>query len=91
MFTGNSWQDGMAFCAIIHRHRPDLINYDSLDKVYILLLSLLIIQTNQKENLQLAFDVAEKEFGIPQLLDVNVSRSQFFDNFVGYCGHSQTR
>eukprot|EP01119_Soliformovum_irregulare_P006735 TRINITY_DN19167_c0_g1_i1.p1 TRINITY_DN19167_c0_g1~~TRINITY_DN19167_c0_g1_i1.p1 ORF type:complete len:1535 (+),score=670.97 TRINITY_DN19167_c0_g1_i1:168-4772(+) len=53
-----SWQDGMAFCAIIHKHRPDLIDYDSLDK------------NNARQNLQLAFDVASKELGIPSLLDV---------------------
>jgi len=52
-----SWQDGLAFCALIHKHYPNLIDFDSLDKA------------NAKENLQLAFDVAEKNFGIPQLLD----------------------
>eukprot|EP01114_Cavostelium_apophysatum_P023733 TRINITY_DN903_c0_g1_i2.p1 TRINITY_DN903_c0_g1~~TRINITY_DN903_c0_g1_i2.p1 ORF type:complete len:941 (-),score=409.02 TRINITY_DN903_c0_g1_i2:2112-4934(-) len=53
-----SWQDGMAFCALIHKHRPELIDYDSLKK------------ENPRENLQLAFDVAEKHLGITKLLDV---------------------
>jgi actinin alpha len=49
----------MALCALIHRHRPELIDYDSLDK------------KNKKENLQLAFDVAQKNLGIEPLLDAD--------------------
>jgi actinin alpha len=54
---GESWQSGLAFCALIHRHRPDLIDYDSLDK------------SNALHNLNLAFEVAEKNFDIASLLD----------------------
>ncbi|PWN31769.1 uncharacterized protein FA14DRAFT_151224 [Meira miltonrushii] len=53
-----SWQSGLAFCALIHRHRPDLLNYDSLDK------------TDKHACTRTAFDVAQQHLGIPQLLDV---------------------
>ena len=53
-----SWNDGLAFCALLDIHRPDLIDYDSLDK------------SDHKGNMQLAFDIASKEIGIPDLLDV---------------------
>lgn len=52
-----SWKDGLAFCALIHRHRPDLIDYNRLSR------------NNPMHNLNLAFDMAEKQFDIPKMLD----------------------
>ncbi|KAF7556072.1 hypothetical protein G7046_g6415 [Stylonectria norvegica] len=54
----DSWNDGLAFCALLDIHRPDLIDYDALDK------------KDHRGNMQLAFDIAHKEIGIPKLLDV---------------------
>ncbi|KAL1302461.1 hypothetical protein AAFC00_002853 [Neodothiora populina] len=54
----SSWNDGLAFCALLDIHRPDLIDYDQLDK------------SDHRGNMQLAFDIATKEIGIPDLLDV---------------------
>ncbi|PGH12283.1 hypothetical protein AJ79_04349 [Helicocarpus griseus UAMH5409] len=53
-----SWNDGLAFCALLDIHRPDLIDFDSLDK------------NDHKGNMQLAFDIASNDIGIPDLLDV---------------------
>lgn len=58
-----SWKDGLAFCALIHRHRPELIDYSKLHK------------GDPLHNLNLAFDVAEKYLDIPRMLD---PEGQFF-------------
>ncbi|XP_035281293.1 protein-methionine sulfoxide oxidase mical3b isoform X3 [Anguilla anguilla] len=51
-----SWKSGLALCAIIHRFRPDLIDFDSLN------------EKDVEKNNQLAFDVSEREFGISPIL-----------------------
>ncbi|XP_058502560.1 F-actin-monooxygenase mical2b isoform X3 [Solea solea] len=48
----SSWRSGLALCALIHRQRPELIDYESLN------------EEDVAGNNQLAFDVAEREFGI---------------------------
>ncbi|XP_060894118.1 F-actin-monooxygenase mical2b isoform X5 [Labrus mixtus] len=51
----SSWKSGIALCALIHRFKPQLIDFDSLN------------EEDHAANLQLAFDVGEREFGIKSL------------------------
>ncbi|XP_069931740.1 plectin isoform X12 [Oryctolagus cuniculus] len=53
----SSWRDGRLFNAIIHRHKPMLID---MSKVY---------QQGNLENLDQAFSVAERDLGVTRLLD----------------------
>uniref|UniRef100_A0A452GVY8 Calponin-homology (CH) domain-containing protein n=1 Tax=Gopherus agassizii TaxID=38772 RepID=A0A452GVY8_9SAUR len=52
-----SWRDGLAFNALIHRHRPEIIDFSKLSK------------SNATYNLQQAFNVAEQQLGVTKLLD----------------------
>ncbi|VDM13149.1 unnamed protein product [Wuchereria bancrofti] len=60
-----NWKDGLAFCALIHRHRPELIDYSKLHK------------GDPLHNLNLAFDIAEKYLDIPRMLDPEDSSQKF--------------
>ncbi|KAI5090181.1 dystrophin isoform 1, partial [Silurus meridionalis] len=54
----SSWEDGLAFNALIHSHRPELFDWDvveQMDKAY--------------DRLDHAFSVSEKHLGIDRLLD----------------------
>uniref|UniRef100_A0A674PI89 F-actin monooxygenase n=1 Tax=Takifugu rubripes TaxID=31033 RepID=A0A674PI89_TAKRU len=78
-----SWKSGLALCALIDRYRPDLIDFESLD------------EKDYEQNNQLAFDVAEREFGIspcmtgkemssvvePDKLSMVMYLSQFYEMF----------
>lgn len=52
-----SWRNGMAFNALIHSHRPELIDYKALDP------------NDPLHNLNNAFEVAQSQLGIQPLLD----------------------
>jgi hypothetical protein len=43
----SSWNDGLAFCAILHTYLPEVIPYDSLDT------------KDKKKNFTIAFQAAE--------------------------------
>ena len=79
----NSWNTGLAFCALINRFRPDVLDYNSLDK------------GNSLENCQKAFDAC-KQLGLFVYLDpedvadvtpdeksVVTQVSEFFHFFAG--------
>lgn len=54
----SDWNTGLPFCAIIHKFRPDLLDYSQLSA------------GNAQENCELAFSVAEEKLGIARMLDV---------------------
>ncbi|XP_037098944.1 F-actin-monooxygenase MICAL3-like isoform X5 [Syngnathus acus] len=53
-----SWKSGLALCALLHRHRPQLIDFESLNPAA------------HHHNVGLAFDVCERELGILPLMTV---------------------
>ncbi|NXT85270.1 UTRO protein, partial [Zapornia atra] len=52
-----SWADGLAFNAVIHRHKPELFGWDK------------VIQMTPVERLEHAFSIAKNHLGIEKLLD----------------------
>ncbi|XP_076136426.1 plectin-like isoform X21 [Alosa pseudoharengus] len=52
-----SWRDGKLFNAVIHKHQPRLID---MSRVY---------RQNNIDNLEQAFNVAERDLGVTRLLD----------------------
>ncbi|XP_046409938.1 F-actin-monooxygenase Mical isoform X1 [Neodiprion fabricii] len=85
----SSFKDGLAICAIIHRYRPDLIDFHSLKS------------EDVEKNNQLAFDILEKELGIspvmtadeiascdvPDKLDMFSYLTQIYETFRGEIPH----
>jgi len=53
-----SWQDGLAFNALIHKFRSDLFDYED------------ILQNAAARNLEHAFNIAKNIFKIDRYLDV---------------------
>ncbi|KAH0954639.1 hypothetical protein HN011_003753 [Eciton burchellii] len=53
-----SWNNGLAFCALIHHFRPDAFDYNSLRP------------EDRRKNFELAFTKADEVAGIAPLLDV---------------------
>ncbi|XP_050322450.1 dystonin isoform X22 [Bactrocera neohumeralis] len=52
-----SWRDGLAFSALVHRNRPDLLDWRKAR------------MDRPRERLEQAFHIVEKEYGVTRLLD----------------------
>ncbi|OQR85270.1 alpha-actinin-1 [Achlya hypogyna] len=70
-----SWTSGLAFCALIHKHYPTLLDFDSLtaeNAEHNVNLGKLFAPKQRANSMDLsaAFTLAESKFGIPQLLNV---------------------
>nr|CAD7416103.1 unnamed protein product [Timema poppensis] len=66
-----SWRNGLAFNALLHSHRPDLISYETLQP------------RQHRQNLNNAFDVANTVLGVPKILDAeDVDRPDSDENSI---------
>ena len=54
----SSWRDGLAFNALVHRNRPDLIDWRTVKS-----------RMTARERLEYVFNIVEKEYGVTRLLD----------------------
>ncbi|NWX16936.1 SMTL2 protein, partial [Aegotheles bennettii] len=55
----SSWNDGMAFCALVHSFFPEAFDYNKLDPA------------NRKQNFEMAFTMAEKMAHCDRLIEVD--------------------
>ncbi|KAJ5078025.1 alpha-actinin sarcomeric-like protein [Anaeramoeba ignava] len=67
-----SFADGLALCAIIHKHRPKLIDFNSLNS------------NDPIKNLQIAQDAAEKYFGLEKYITPDEIRKLDENSMVVY-------
>ncbi|KAJ5069992.1 spectrin/filamin related cytoskeletal protein [Anaeramoeba ignava] len=67
-----SFADGLALCAIIHKHRPKLIDFDSLDS------------SDPIKTLQVAQDAAEKYFALEKYITPDEIRKLDENSMVVY-------
>ena len=52
-----SWRNGLGFCALVHRYRPDAIDFATLDP------------KDGMRNVEMALSAAERCFGVDRLFD----------------------
>jgi dystonin len=53
----SSWRDGMAFSAVLHRNRPDLVDWRNIREV------------KSRERLERVFSMMEREYNVYKILD----------------------
>ena len=67
------WHDGLAFCALVHTHDPSLFDFNTLANY------------PPAFRIELAFAMAEKNFGVPRLLDVSDIAEFKKPDFLSIC------
>ncbi len=55
----SSWRDGLGFNSVLHRYRPNSVNWRKISSP----------SRSNKERLRVAFDLAEKELGVKKTLE----------------------
>ncbi|KAG5453133.1 Spectrin beta chain, non-erythrocytic 1, partial [Clonorchis sinensis] len=55
----SSWRDGLAFCALLHRHHPEMIDFNQM----------LTLDKEPEKRLEIVFNQADDYLGIPKLIE----------------------